>query len=91
MTRSTERAGDEGPIDAGEAPKRFARLLERVAEGESVLITRDGRPVAKLAPAEDERRKRADARIGRMARLRSGIVGATSEEIMASIHEGHRY
>jgi len=43
-------------LNAEEARQRFSDLLGRVQDGESVLITQKGRPVAKLVPvsAEDE-------------------------------------
>jgi prevent-host-death family protein len=34
-----------------EAKTQFSRLLDRVLEGETVLITRNGVPVAELIPA----------------------------------------
>jgi prevent-host-death family protein len=37
-------------VTAFEAKTRFGKLLERVARGEEVIITKHGRPVARLAP-----------------------------------------
>jgi prevent-host-death family protein len=37
-------------VSAREANQQFSRLLGEVAEGEEVVITRRGRPVATLAP-----------------------------------------
>jgi prevent-host-death family protein len=37
-------------VGAFEAKTHFASLLERVAKGEEIVITRHGTPVAKLAP-----------------------------------------
>jgi len=37
-------------ISAREARRRFSELLSRTADGEVVLITRRGKPVAQLAP-----------------------------------------
>lgn len=37
-------------VGAYEAKTRFSSLLARVASGEEVLITRHGRPVARLVP-----------------------------------------
>ena len=45
-----------------EAKTRLAELIKRAAGGESILITRHGRAVAKLVPAsglDDSRRHRA--------------------------------
>jgi prevent-host-death family protein len=38
-------------IGAYEAKTRFSQLLERVAAGEEITITKHGRPVARLIPA----------------------------------------
>ncbi len=37
-------------VGASEARTHFARLLERVAKGERIVITRHGTPVARLVP-----------------------------------------
>ena len=41
-------------IGAFEAKTHFASLLERAANGEEIVITRHGRPVAKLTPMNAE-------------------------------------
>lgn len=38
-------------VGAFEAKTHFSQLLERVERGEEILITRRGRPVARLVPA----------------------------------------
>lgn len=50
-------------IGAFEAKTHFSALLERVARGESITITRHGAPVARLVPvvAAPDRAKRAAA------------------------------
>ncbi|HLA77990.1 MAG TPA: type II toxin-antitoxin system Phd/YefM family antitoxin [Vicinamibacteria bacterium] len=41
-------------VNVGEAKRRFSDLLARVAYGgETVLVTRRGRPMAKLVPARE--------------------------------------
>ena len=42
-------------IGAFEAKTNLAKLLDRVARGESVTITRHGKPVVLLVPAETDR------------------------------------
>lgn len=59
-------------VGAFEAKTHFSALLERVAQGEEIVITRHGRPVARLMPAarvEDERVARA---IDQLKALRQG-------------------
>jgi prevent-host-death family protein len=38
-----------------EAKTQFSRLLDKVLEGEEVVITRNGTPVAELVPARKQR------------------------------------
>ncbi len=46
----------EPELDVAEAKKRFSDLLGRVAHGgESILITRRGRPMARLVPVAGDR------------------------------------
>jgi prevent-host-death family protein len=45
-----------------DAKTQFSRLLDRVLEGEEVVITRNGKPVAELVPA---RRRGLDLGAGR--------------------------
>jgi prevent-host-death family protein len=40
-------------VSAAEANRGFSSLLRQVGQGETVLITSHGRPVAKLVPADD--------------------------------------
>ena len=39
-------------VSAREANQSFSKLLQAVVEGEAVVITRRGKPVARLAPIE---------------------------------------
>lgn len=53
-------------IGAFEAKNKLSALLDQVEHGEEILITRHGRPVAKLSPAapsfdRDKARRVADA------------------------------
>jgi prevent-host-death family protein len=40
-------------IGALEAKTRLSELLDRVAQGEEIVITRDGKPAARLVPPQD--------------------------------------
>ena len=46
-------------VNLRQAKIRLSRLLAQVAEGEEVIITKSGIPVAKLVPITGKRRKRA--------------------------------
>lgn len=59
-------------VGAFEAKTHLSSLLERVERGEEVVITRHGRPVARLVPAEKIDRERVNAAIAKLKALRAG-------------------
>jgi prevent-host-death family protein len=80
-------------VTAFEAKTRFGELLERVAKGEEVVITRHDKAVARLipegAPRHDEVRRSVDGlrdlqqRIRRRSRAR-----LTNRDVRAAIDQG---
>ena len=77
-------------IGAYEAKTHLPRLLERVIRGESLTITRHGRPVARLVPVEDDDRSRALRASRRILERRSRLTRLSLSELLDTIHEGHR-
>jgi prevent-host-death family protein len=59
-------------VDAVEAQTQFAALLERVERGETLTITRHGKPVAKLVRVEQRDPVEIEAAIKRIKELASG-------------------
>ena len=55
-----------------EAKARLSELLNRVAEGQTITITRHGRPIAHLVPAQGTNREAARLAIEQWRRLRAG-------------------
>ena len=78
-------------IGAYEAKTHLPRLLERIARGESLVITRHGRPVARLVPVQYDDSERAEQAARRIAERRMRLKRAPLEELMKTIHEGHRF
>jgi prevent-host-death family protein len=61
-------------IDAGEAQVQLLALLDRVARGEEIVITQQGRAIARLEPIErtsSERRREAIERLKEFGKGRS--------------------
>src|SRR5437016_7946502 len=81
-------------IAASEAKARLSELLDAVERGETIAITRHGRRIARLTPDAQHRLqeiKQAMENIEALRkeiRKRSGLI--TAEEIVSSIHEGHK-
>jgi prevent-host-death family protein len=57
-------------VGAFEAKTHFSALLEKVAAGEEVVITKHGKPVARLVSVEAIDRARADAAFEKLKLLR---------------------
>ncbi len=77
-------------VTAYEAKTHLPRLIRAVERGETVIITRHGKPVAQLGPIKDQRELTAKA-IDDIEQLRRQLPKIPIEEILASIHEGHQY
>jgi prevent-host-death family protein len=61
-------------VGAFEAKTQLSALLERVARGEEVVITKHGRPVAKLVPAAAHDRERVAETIRKLKELRKNVT-----------------
>ena len=57
-------------VGAYEAKTHLPKLLDRVARGERIIITRHGTPVAVLQPADKEKRIDVAAVIEKLRRFR---------------------
>jgi prevent-host-death family protein len=78
-------------VSSYEAKTHLSRLIRAVERGEIVIITRHGKPVAKLAPIEDQRRAELGEVMERMKRARARRPKVPLEELLAAHHEGHKY
>jgi len=74
-------------VSVTEARREWSKLLSAVEAGESVIITRYGKPVAHLAPP------RGAARFLDRAPLRAGVppMRDGAGEFIAKMHEDERY
>ena len=72
-----------------EAIRRFSGLIDRVARGETITITRRGVPVAVLEPVDRPNRQRVRMAISRLGRIGKGksLGGIAIKEL---IEEGRR-
>jgi len=87
-------------IQISEAEKDFPRVLDEVERGETVVITRHGREIARVLPgsgAECERQAETEVKIDRervlqaiegMKELRKKIGRLSLEEILSARDEG---
>jgi prevent-host-death family protein len=78
-------------VQACEAKTHFARLLDEVERGETIIITRHGRPIARIVPEASQRQKEIDQAMADIQELRKHTGKVSIEEILAWRHEGHKY
>lgn len=82
-------------IQASEAKSHLSRLLDDVERGETIVITRHGRAMARIVPEAHRRRCEIDEALAEIAELGREIGGTLGpvgvKDILSSIHEGHKY
>ena len=83
-------------VHAAEADDKLLELLKCVENGETIIITRQGRNVAHLTPPNDELESKLRKEAwNEIERRRSNWKRAgktmTTQEILDLRHEGHRF
>jgi prevent-host-death family protein len=80
-------------ITAFEAKTRFGELLERVARGEEVVITRHDKPVARMVPEGGPRREEVRRAVHGLREIQQAIrqrsrAKLTDRDVRTAIDEG---
>jgi prevent-host-death family protein len=78
-------------IQASEAKTHLPQLLNDVERGETVVITRHGRAIARIVPEAHQRQAEIDRAIDSIKALRQRTGKITLEELLSARHEGHKY
>lgn len=78
-------------IQASEAKTHLPQILDEVERGETIRITRHGRPIARIIPETNRRQVEIDKAVANIRALRQRAGKVTTEEIVAFRHEGHKY
>ena len=81
-------------IQASDAKTHLPRLLDEVERGETIVITRHGRAIARIVPEVSRRRAEIDVAVEDLRALRASIAargGSLSwDELKAFRDEGRR-
>ena len=79
-------------VQASEAKTHLPQLLDDVERGETIIITRHGRPIARIVPEADRRRTAIEHAVQDLEVLRRRLAGRISlPELLSARHEGHKY
>jgi prevent-host-death family protein len=77
-------------IQASEAKSHLPQLLDDVERGETLIITRHGRPIARIVPETDRRREEIDRALASIMELRKHTSRITIDELKAAREEGRK-
>ena len=78
-------------IQASEAKTHLPQLLDDIERGETVIITRHGRPIARLIPEASISRDLRIEMVERLKALRATMPNVPLDELRAMRHQGHKY
>ena len=78
-------------IQASEAKIHLPQLLDDIERGETIVITRHGRPIARLITDDAMRRHGRGEAVERLKALRATMPQVRLEELLAMRREGHKY
>ncbi len=77
-------------IAASEAKTHLPQLLDEVERGETLVITRHGRPIARLVPEHDRRQDEIGSVIDTIRNRRRQAASITAAEILSARDEGRK-
>ena len=77
-------------IQASDAKARLPQLLDDVERGETLIITRHGRPIARIVPEVNRRQEEVDRALASIRELRKRTLKGI-EEILSAKEEGRKY
>ncbi|TWB36530.1 type II toxin-antitoxin system Phd/YefM family antitoxin [Nitrospirillum pindoramense] len=78
-------------IPSSDAKTHLPQLLDEVERGETIVITRHGRPVACIIPEPQGREAETRWAQALIREFRQSMPKLTVEEILTARHEGHKY
>lgn len=77
-------------VQASEAKTHLAQLLDDVEHGDTIVITRHGRPIARLVPDAQSRQAEAAKAVEEIKAFRAGRPKITLDELLSARDEGRR-
>lgn len=78
-------------VQSSEAKTHLPRLLDAVERGETIVITRHGRPIARIVPEREVRQAETRKAMERIDAFRKTMPRLSVEDILSARHEGHKY
>jgi prevent-host-death family protein len=73
-----------------EAKTNLSQIIENVENGAEVIITKRGKPVAKIVPIEQKKKMTRKEAVEKMIELRKNYKGEFGSDILEMIDDGRR-
>jgi prevent-host-death family protein len=77
-------------IQASDAKVHLPQLLDDVERGETLIITRHGRRIARIVPEVDRRQEEVDKALAGIQEFRKRASGITVGELLSARDEGRK-
>jgi prevent-host-death family protein len=77
-------------VKSSEAKAHLPSILDAVERGETVIITRHGKPIARIVPEADRRRAELDRVIAEIEEFRKTMPRIPLEQLLSARHEGRK-
>ena len=77
-------------IQASDAKVHLPQLLDDVERGETLIVTRHGRPIARIVPEIDRRQEEIDKALASIRELRGRTGRITVGEVLSARDEGRK-
>jgi prevent-host-death family protein len=78
-------------IQASEAKTHLPQLLDDVERGETLIVTRHGRRIARIVPEVDRRQEEIDKALAGIRELRKRTGRITLRELLSARDEGRKF
>ena len=78
-------------IQASEAKAHLPSLLDDVERGETLFITRHGKPIARIEREPEIRKAELDRAFAELEKFRETMPRISVEDILSARHEGRKY
>lgn len=77
-------------VQSSEAKAKLAEYLDAVERGETIVVTRHGKPIAHIVPAPAAENERVRQALDGIAALRKTTGRMPLNDLLAARHEGHK-
>jgi prevent-host-death family protein len=77
-------------VQSSEVKAKLPEYLDAVERGETIVVTRHGKPIAHIVPAPAAEKERVRQALDGIAALRKTTGRMPLKDLLAARHEGHK-